>query len=141
MYRSTFQITWCDQLTSPGLQRTARALFIQMERADAPKGIDIIRKTHPQRPFDVQMSHEQPRILDVTHKNTPPNKTRLCKLMLTICLLADTFFSNIQLKLCRSFPELVSAAEIYCLFKFFAASHQNSNSCASDYKTKQVISY
>lgn len=142
MDRLSSQITWCDHLTSPGLQRTTWALFIQMERADAAKGIDVVRKNHQQGPFDVQMSHEQLRILHVTHKHTQADRTRACKLMLTICLHASTlFFLNIQQKLYRSFPELVSAAEIYCLSELLSASNPNSNSCALDYKRKQVISY
>lgn len=40
MYRLTSQITWCHHLTSPRLQRATWALFIQMERAKAPKGMD-----------------------------------------------------------------------------------------------------
>lgn len=96
MDRLSSQITWGDHLTSPGLQRTTWALFIQMERADAAKGIDIVRKNHQQGPFDVQMSHEQLRILHVTHKHTQADMTRTCKLMLTIRLHASTLFFFFQ---------------------------------------------
>lgn len=49
MYRSIRQITWCDQLTSPRLQRSTRALFIQME---APKGMDYKERSSAEA-FDV----------------------------------------------------------------------------------------
>lgn len=45
MYRFTSQITWRNHLTSPRLQRTTWALFIQMEGAEAPKGMDYKEKS------------------------------------------------------------------------------------------------
>lgn len=60
-YRLTSQIRRRDHLTSLGLLGTIRALFMEMERADALKGKDTIRNNHQQGPFDVHLSHESPK--------------------------------------------------------------------------------
>lgn len=63
------------------------------------------------------MSHEQPRGLDVIHRQTHTAKQDKCVQTHAhnIACTIIHFFFNTQQKLYRAFPELVSAAEIYRL--------------------------
>lgn len=74
----TFQITWCDHLTSLPDYREALGLCLFRWREQTHQKAWIIRKNHQQGPFDVKMSHEQPRVLDVIHRQTHTAKQDKC---------------------------------------------------------------
>lgn len=74
----TSQITWCDHLTSLPDYREALGLCLFRWREQTHQKAWIIRKNHQQGPFDVKMSHEQPRVLDVIHRQTHTAKQDKC---------------------------------------------------------------
>lgn len=139
MYRLTSQITRCHHLTSPGLQRTARALFIQMEGADAAKGMNYKEKSSAGA-FWCPNESWAAQTLDVIHRQTRtrPNKSRPCKLSPTICVRDDAFFFMCNKNSAELFQNM-SALQRFIVFLIPLMHQKSSSSCALDYKTKQVI--